>query len=576
MPSPALYFPNTPRHAGLSFPLLCLLCSAFMLLQSCTIPVGTSHVYKINHDNNGQLMNPLQPLKHEETDNALIYQTSPHHKKRGDDVFSIYLTEGYLKYLTDFGELNEVIIVAEFTEAVTGDSKKDHVVKILGPYNNVADATKPQLLNKLIYGPKRMESNVLNMKLQVFEYDRGENEDNAAMLDFIANAGEALGLANPVTLAEIAVAKEIGKSLIAANENDLVMTIDMDFVPGMPNMKWAANSKVHVLPLKAGEIVVIKQEACRPGTCFDYFSADRTDGWGLWADAVMYVPTALVRATTDTPDNNSLEPIHKDKIRVEEGYLRKTSSSAGSESNFTDKTWLRFAIVKGGDPSYWDQRKQLWDIEADFDAMIRQKVPLDSGIIKQMGEKLAEVENRRNQTSNEIIFSSKYVLDGTQYLNASYLTHTTCFTFPTDATKLKLTLPGFLITEASYPEGHHCLKLTRLQSDPISNNLLEVRYEQDGQPKAIHLPVKVVFSPAVSGVSCETKAGDSSTVTATVTNQELAISWTLYGQDYAFSPAKEKTSLRLPALDLGKHPLKLTTLFSDIDVEVNCTAAASG
>lgn len=101
---------------------------------------------------------------------------------------------------------------------------------MLGPYLGVADGANPPILNKLLYGPKKLDSDHLSMKLTVLEYDQGENEDTAAFLDFIGSASKTLSLANPVTAAEQVFAKEVAKSLLALNKDDVVMQIDMDMV----------------------------------------------------------------------------------------------------------------------------------------------------------------------------------------------------------------------------------------------------------------------------------------------------------------------------------------------------------
>lgn len=552
------------------FSTLCLLCISTLLLQSCTAPIGTTHVYSVKNTNPRALASPLQPVSTKADDKALIYQTTAERQKNGDDIFSIYLTDSYLKYLQDFGGLNEVLIVAEFTEVVSGDPKRDTVVKILGPYTNIADATKAPLLNKLIYGPKRMESNILSLKLQVYEYDRGESEDNAAMLDFISASADALSLANPITLAEIAVAKEIGKALIAANDNDLVMTIDMDFVAGTHNMHWQENSAVHILPLKAGEMLLIKQEACRVGTCFDYFSKNGSNKLGLIPDAVMLAPTAVVRAITDVPDHDGLIDIDESTLEPAIQGLRIKRQGAQTSIPYKDKTWLRLAIVKGGDASNWDQRKLLWGIEADVDGMIRQKEALDSTKVRQLGEKLQEVVAKSKEAKAGVSFSSNQAINATQYWQIKQQNYTTCVSLPTGSIYTSASLPGFTISETTSPVGYSCFSIKPGETTTVSEHLLEVRYQQAGSPKATHLPIKLVEKPSLSDLSCTTTAEEGSTIKATVSNPEQAINWHLYGQDYIFSHTGDAASLTLAALAAGEHQLKLTTVLGDIDTSVIC------
>ncbi len=187
----------------------------------------------------------------------------------GGDVFAVYLTDAYFKYLKDLGGVNEVVIVAEFTE-VGGENKSETVTKVLGPYLGVADNAKPNLLNKLLYGPKKLESDHLSMKLTVLEYDQGENEDSAAFLDFIGSASKTLSLANPITAAEQVFAKEVAKSLLALNKDDIVLQIDVDLVAGPDDEAVEDNGSV--LALRPGNYVLINQERCAPTNCYFYLT----------------------------------------------------------------------------------------------------------------------------------------------------------------------------------------------------------------------------------------------------------------------------------------------------------------
>lgn len=292
----------------------------------------------------------------------------PDSNGNGGDVFAIYLTDAYFKYLKDLGGVNEVVIVAEFTE-VGGENKSETVTKVLGPYLGVADNSKPQLLGKLLYGPKKLESDHLSMKLTVLEYDQGENEDSAAFLDFIGSASKTLSLANPITAAEQVFAKEVAKSLLALNKDDVVLQIDVDMVAGPDDEALDDNGSI--LALKPGNYVLINQERCAPTNCYFYLTnrGNKENPLAWLGDTLMLVPTAMRRGWTDTPDGTSLEDIKAGEIEYANHSLQKT----GTNETFADKTWLSFAIRKGGDDVLWGRRRALIEAEKAVQYINRQE-----------------------------------------------------------------------------------------------------------------------------------------------------------------------------------------------------------
>lgn len=290
------------------------------------------------------------------------------------DVFAIYLTDAYFKYLKDAGGVNEVVIVAEFTE-VGGQDKSATVTKVLGPYLGVADNSKPQLLGKLLYGPKKLESDHLSMKLTVLEYDQGENEDSAAFLDFIGSASKTLSLANPITAAEQVFAKEVAKSLLALNKDDVVLQIDVDMVAGPDDEAVEDNGSV--LALKPGNYVLINQERCAPTNCYFYLTnrGNKENPLAWLGDTLMLVPTAMRRGWTDTPDTLSLEEIKANEIE----YGNHGLQTRGKNESFVDKTWLSFAVRRGGDDVLWGRRRALIEAEKAVQYINRQET---SAILK--------------------------------------------------------------------------------------------------------------------------------------------------------------------------------------------------
>lgn len=343
------------------------------LLSGCiSVPTGTTRVYKNHKGANGTVTFDdtlfTQSIKNMPT----IRKAPAGPDKSGADVFAVYLSDGYFKYLKDMAGVNEVVVVAEFTETSAGE-ESDTVTRVLGPYFGVADNANTPFMNKLLYGPKTLDSDHLNMKLTVIEYDQGENENSAAFLDFIQSVSQTLSLANPVTAAEQAFAKEIAKSLLRLNKDDVVMEIDINFTADAGELKKQTVNGSYI-PLSVGDYVLINKEHCAPANCYFQMS-DKEEPYNVFAwigDAVLLVPTAMRRAWTDTPDRASLKDIDGealDGIRFQNQQL--LNSKDGKLTPYTDKTWLALSIVKGGDASLWQKRKLLSQAERSIQGLIK-------------------------------------------------------------------------------------------------------------------------------------------------------------------------------------------------------------
>lgn len=361
---------------------------ACLLLASCvSVPTGTAHLYR------KEVMAQVEPPKTQQTQqtqksgefakflftNALDPKLTIRKSgtdKTGADVFAIYLSDAYFKYLKDIGGVNEVVVVAQFTETNAGN-ESDTVTRILGPYFSVSDKAGAPFLNKLLYGPKTLDSDHLNMKLTVLEYDQGENENSAAFLDFIQSVTQTLSLANPITLSEKTFAKEIAKNLLSLNKDDVVMQIDIDFTGNAGELQSIANNGSY-LPLQVGDYVLINQEHCVPANCFMQMTDEgkSLNPFAWIGDIVMLVPTAIRRGWTDTPDKAALEDIDVNALQHGDHRVVWTNENSDSPNTtalkpFTDKTWLALSIVKGGDASLWQRRKLLSQAEAAMQNLIK-------------------------------------------------------------------------------------------------------------------------------------------------------------------------------------------------------------
>ncbi|MBU1333016.1 MAG: hypothetical protein KJ884_00885 [Gammaproteobacteria bacterium] len=353
-----------------------------VLLTSCiSVPTGTTKIYrKADAEKSAGPQTDKAPdqvvfdktLFRNSIDPKLTIRKSGA-DKTGADVFAIYLSDGYFKYLKDMGGVNEVVVVAEFTETSAG-TESDTVYRVLGPYFGVADKAGAPFLNKLLYGPKTLDSDHLNMRLTVLEYDQGENENSAAFLDFIQSVTQTLSLANPVTVSEQAFATEIAKSLISLNKDDVVMTIDINFTGNAGELESMTHNGSYI-PLNVGDYVLINKEQCAPANCY-FQMTDKKRTWNPFAwigDIVMLVPTAMRRGWTDTPDGPALAEVVSDDLGYANHRLtvEDTSPLNSGHKPFTDKTWLALSIVKGGDASLWEKRKLLTQAEISIQNMIK-------------------------------------------------------------------------------------------------------------------------------------------------------------------------------------------------------------
>lgn len=396
--------------------LLVVITSAF-LTWGCAMPLGTISVHSVSNEN--ELESPLIRSSEMQQNENTIYKSESDGSVDGDDVFAIYLTDTYLRFLQDFGGMNELLIVVTFNEVVTG-SDVDTVTKILGPYKSIADATRAPLLNKLLYGPKKMESDILSMNLKVYEYDLEESEDNAAMLEFIAGSASALALADPITSGEIKIAKEIAQTLVRTNENDLVVDIDMDFVAG--NAKYKPYTRSRVLPLRDSELVIVKQEACRVLTCYSYFGREGENPPGLITDTLLFIPTLLRKATTDVPDYDSLEEFEPELLEVSSSGLTVKRNGEKLEhggEDFEDKTWLRLSIVKGGDPSLWEARKALYPQQQEIEKFLKNPNALSVANMQQFTARLIDIQKEILEGKAEVKLKSTSSQNGTHFISAS-------------------------------------------------------------------------------------------------------------------------------------------------------------
>lgn len=551
---------------------------ACLFLTSCASNTGETSIYSVNSSK--KLTTPLVSASELHTSDDMIHKTNDKTSARGDDTFAIFMTDNYLKYLPDLGGVNEVIIVVEFVEVLNGDAS-DKVTKILGPYESVADGTRAPFFHKALYGPKRMESDLLSMTIKIYEYDLEENSKVGSLIDFIGSAGQTLSVSNPITTQEIKVASELAKTVANTNENDLVLQVELDFVAGNSLYAHKGNSNVSVLPLKAGELVVMKREACGFVKCFNYFNQDENmflNPVGYLADSVLIPVTAITRGLTDSPNSSALSAIEKEKFKIDDSGLTYSHDYKNNVDNeyapFSDKTWLRLSIVKGGDPSLWEKRKLLYPLEAEITKLLKNPNTLNNETLSSSISALNETRKAANEKAKNIVgLISKSALKNTQYIEKGASSSNLCLELPESATVVSppiFTIGG--VTALTSPTNHKCFTLTPAAGASFSSKgdgFFQVNYQIDTQLISHISEVKVVDQyTATKASACK------------LPTDEIQISFNVNSTEGILEILTNDTSTvpRFDGLQV-KHTIKanddvsLRTVFSKVDVD---TSAADG
>ncbi|WP_144011227.1 hypothetical protein [Marinomonas posidonica] len=538
-----------------------LLLVTFLLVACSSNPMGTISVRSVNQT--GSLESPLVNSSHLINDENIIFKTEDDGSTDGDDVYAIYLTDSYLKYLSDWWGINEVIFVVEFTEAVTGNREADTTTKILGPYDSLADGIKAPFLNKALYGPKKMESDLLTMKIKVYEYDLDESDQSSAMLEFITSAAESFSLSNPITLGEIKVAKEIANTLLLANENDLVMNLDVDFVAG--NANYASSNHSNVLPLKSGQVVIVKQEGCSVATCYDYFSKGGSNLPGLIPDFFMLIPTTLNRAFIDTPDGSSLEEFKDKNLKVTKAGLTEFDDNGASKGLYKDKTWLRLNIVKGGDASQWLARKALYPSAEEIEKLLKNPNSFKRENLENIIQGLSDAQKSIIDATASVKMTSLKSHNGIHFIDQKQpdTSSSLCIKYPdnVDITNVSLIAKNSnLTTQASLlsqAKGASCYQLTPAEgksaftsdSKPSSASFL-VNYNINGSDKVKSIPISISTQISESDFSLQCILNDTTTpsnyqikITDGNNKSKQITSLSMSGHDTLFSMDNNEISL---------------------------------
>lgn len=299
---------------------------ALIIFTGCAPLQGNVHLLRVDDDKK-TLHGPWHKI--EENKHKIIPVAGEIPDPNMQDAFSVVFDQAYFKYLLDLTDSNEVIVIFTFTNGHDVDNK---IVKIIGPMERMRDGSFANWLGKVAYGPTRFDGNVLTVEIDVLEYDDMEMSQSAAFLDFIGTAVSTFNLADPVTAAEIDVAKEIAKTLLSLNQNDPVLNINFDIVPYQES-HWHNGNKPKTIPLMAGDYAIIKEEQkSMMNTPFlktyNLLKGSKLD----WIYALVTLPADLIALpfvtlnllVADIPSRSSLSPLvvnAKDKNYQDNGHI---------------------------------------------------------------------------------------------------------------------------------------------------------------------------------------------------------------------------------------------------------------
>ena len=431
------------------------------VMNGCSTLNGNVSLARVGEDN--KLYGPWYGF----ADKEGIVRYNEGNMQNNEDSFSLVFNQAFFKYLPDFANNNEVIIMFKFKEkSVSGESEE--LVKIIGPMKRIGDKSYSSAISKVMYGPKRTESDIISVTIQIVEFDAEENEENSAFLDFVGSAAETFSLADPVTAGEIRVAKEIAKSIISMNKNDMVFEKSFDLIAFDKNA-WDSSSGKNVssIPLKAGNYALIR---CEQKPFFSsYFPLTQVDRNGFYyLEYIFTIPVDLVllpfqvvyRTFSDQPDIASVKPLqmelvdrdmssfffvdssndkpiifNDDSKRLFNGNLEEVSNGNSEEnsnkliSSYNSKSWLTFSIEQGRDPSKWELRKELYKSDASLGQLIENpstKEILEGSKVNEVIQAMIEVKEKAKVIKGREPYS---LISLNQYTYASDMSKPVRFVF---------------------------------------------------------------------------------------------------------------------------------------------------
>ncbi len=148
----------------------------------------------------------------------------------------------------------------------------------------------------------------------------------------------------------------------------------------------------------------------------------------------MLVPTAMRRGWTDTPDGTSLEDIQAGEIE----YANHGLQQRGKNETFLDKTWVSFAVRKGGDDVLWGRRRALIEAEKAVQYINRQETSalLKSADYERARTALDAAQQAEQESRSGITFVSPWM----PRVDSRLQPRTTRFALPTPSRSATLNI----------------------------------------------------------------------------------------------------------------------------------------
>ena len=253
--------------------------------------------------------------------------------KKGEN-FVLTLRQVYLRYLSDPGFPNEVLVIVSIDDG-SGVEK----IRPIGLFEKVREEHKLNVRDEIIYAAKDFQGNHLKVDLEVYEVDSNPlggkkfYRMTRALTAAMAKEDPFTNQSDPEAAAAISAATNV---LRESHKGDIEMAYTETFrLAGEPR-------------LREGTYVAVKQQY-RP-RALDSHTKFLAGALTLW-----YAPG-------DTPDKASWRPIDPSKLRVYNGELLRT---------LTEKE------EKERDPNY---HPSFWKRTKDFTAGLLKKEPVDYSV----------------------------------------------------------------------------------------------------------------------------------------------------------------------------------------------------
>ena len=302
-----------------------------------------------------------------------------------EDTFTIIYDRANFGYIPDFDNSNEVIVAFTFNDD-PGQAEEKNIVRILGPMKGITDQGLSSMINKVVYGPRPglKPYDILRVKIQVFEFDAEEREQRASFLNLVGNIAQTFAISDPVTLAEIKLAKEILGILNQMDQDDVVFEFQFDILPLL-----TPQNKTRAIPLAEGSYVILKQEKSNEFATYWQWTKrglEKKDYWcfifTLPADIIWLPVVAFQHWICDDPDKQSkTEPyykkdgkkfiIGKDICYIDEYRALMKQKQDDNYEIYRGHTWLSFSIEKGRNSNEWEKRQAISAFEKNILEKIR-------------------------------------------------------------------------------------------------------------------------------------------------------------------------------------------------------------